>query len=65
MKAKLRTMSDAIEKLRNYVMTECIKHDFCTDDCPFYHMCDMSSINWDTFANFAEAYDKDKGGTKV
>ena len=40
---KIKSMSDAAEKLRQYVMKECAKHDYCTDDCPFYHMCDMQA----------------------
>lgn len=59
---KIKSMSDAAEKLRQYVMKECAKHDYCTDDCPFYHMCDMQAMNWNSFAAFAEAYDLDHEG---
>ena len=58
----IKSMADAVEKLRQYVMTECNKHDYCTDDCPLYYKCDMQLSNWPAVAAFAEAYDLDHEG---
>ena len=59
---KSKSMLDAVEKLRQYVMVECKKYDLCTDDCPLYYTCYMHDIEWGALAAFAEAYDLDHEG---
>ena len=59
---KIKTMADAVEKLRKYVLTECYKYDYCTNECPFYTVCHWNGVDWSTLTDLAEAYDLDHEG---
>lgn len=56
---EIKSMSDAAEKLRQYVMKECYKYDCCSVDCLSYMICHSEGFDWSALAIFAESYDLD------